>query len=73
MQNRQGINFCFISDKYVTTVLFEEFNISFTCGKVNPDLRVRYDIVVLGICKQRKQRRTLAAHALITHFDVAGN
>ena len=39
--------------------------------KVNPDLRDRYSIVVLGICKQRKQRRTLAAHALITHFDVA--
>ena len=30
MQKRQGIDFSFISEKYVTTVLFDEFNISFT-------------------------------------------
>ena len=30
MQKQQGINFCFISDKYVIIVLFDEFNISFT-------------------------------------------
>ena len=30
MQKQQRINFCFICDKYVTSVYFDEFNISFT-------------------------------------------
>ena len=30
MQKGQGIHFYFISDKYVASVLFDEFNISFT-------------------------------------------
>ena len=30
MQKRQGMKFCYISDKYVTSVYIDEFNFYFT-------------------------------------------